>query len=164
MMRIGLYKGYSWPSKAIKWHSRSLYSHAALLPTPTTAIEAWADSMIGGKVYAGNINALHKADTPIDIYSVNADVRWGEVEEFANAQVGKDYDWRMVYGFVSRKPREAKKSQDKWFCSELVFAALQYGGCRLLRNIEAYQVAPGTLALSPLLHYIETIKTTGADF
>jgi hypothetical protein len=39
----------------------------------------------------------------------------------------------------------------RWFCSELVFAALAHAGVHLFARIEPWAVSPGLLAISPLL-------------
>jgi uncharacterized protein YycO len=38
-------------------------------------------------------------------------------KEFLLNQLGKPYDWSIVFGFMSRNPLTSKN--DKWFCSEL---------------------------------------------
>ena len=47
------------------------------------------------------------------------------------SQLGKDYDYSAIFGIALRT---GWASEDKWFCSELVEAALQAGGVRRFRE------------------------------
>ena len=83
-------------------------------------------------------------------YSASTAVRWLE------SQIGKRYDYRSVLRFVSRRPAD---ENDAYFCSELVFRYFEEGGLRLLRGIEAHDVSPRDLSLSPYLYYQDTVRT-----
>lgn len=82
------------------------------------------------------------------------------VERFLLDELDKSYDYGSVLRFVSRE-QAARRDSGKWFCSELVFAALQKGGLNLLSRIEPWAVSPGLLAYSPYLKQItnEPIQT-----
>jgi len=88
--------------------------------------------------------------TDIEIYDVVGmdDFAWSLALDFAADLVGSGYDYKAVMRFVSRRPAS---DNERWFCSELVFAALQSAGISLLSRISAAAVSPGMLALSPLL-------------
>jgi len=159
-VKIGLYRGKSFVSKRIKKRTRSVYSHAAMHLEDGTVIEAWADGFTSGKVYHRPLGEGHTPGTPIDMYEIIDTVDWIAVEEFLLAQVGKPYDWRMVWGFVTHRRRETAGSRDKWFCSELAFQALQVGGFNLFRNTEPYEVSPGLLGRSVDLKPCGVIITT----
>jgi uncharacterized protein YycO len=159
-MKIGLYRGKSFVSRRIKKRTRSIYSHAALHLDDGTVIEAWADNMVSGKVYHRPVGEGHTVGTPVDLFEIIDTVDWKAVEEFALDQVGKPYDWRMVWGFVTHRRKATKGSQDKWFCSELVFKALQVGGFNLFRITEPFEVSPGLLGRSIDLKPCGTIITT----
>lgn len=83
------------------------------------------------------------------------------LQEFLLEQVGKPYDLKAVLQFLAvlrllagENPHDvqaARKKRGRWFCSELVFAALRHVGIQLLERIEPWQVSPGMLALSPLI-------------
>jgi hypothetical protein len=75
---------------------------------------------------------------------------------WAKDELAKDYDYTMVARFVSRR-QASRTESDKWFCSELVFAALRKAGIELLRDVEPWAVSPGLLAKSPLLKFQKTI-------
>jgi hypothetical protein len=72
------------------------------------------------------------------------------VRKFAQAQLGKKYDYTALYAlpFVARD----YSSPDKWFCSELVFAALQEGGAVVLSRVPKHRVTPAMIYSSPLLY------------
>jgi hypothetical protein len=82
------------------------------------------------------------------------------VLEFLWEQMGKPYDYTMVARFISRR-QEERESSGKWFCSELVFAALAKAGVKLLERIEPWAVSPGVLALSPRLEEVQAGCTGG---
>lgn len=56
------------------------------------------------------------------------------VLSFARAQVGKPYDWGGVLAFPLREPLA---DESRWFCSELVEAALLAGGRARFREAPA---------------------------
>lgn len=71
------------------------------------------------------------------------------VRKFAQEQVGKKYDYTALYAlpFIDRD----WSSPGKWFCSELVAAALQEGGVTLFR-VPKHRVTPAMIYSSPLLY------------
>ena len=161
---VGLHKTRGLISRAIRWQTRGTYSHASLIfvdPTSSMAIEAWHR----GGVRCGPVGHLQNPDDPIDLYAVNAPFDLGNTLEFALEQVGKPYDFRMVAGFVSRRTREARRSLGKWFCSELVYAALEKGGLRLFNQTKPFEVSPDLLKRSTRLIYTKTIRArNGKEF
>jgi hypothetical protein len=74
--------------------------------------------------------------------------QWETALAFALSAVGRGYDWWSIIRFVSRR---RMPHNDRWFCSELVFAALSHAGVRLLERIAPWEVSPGLLSISPLL-------------
>ncbi len=147
---IALYKGQSWISRLIQWRTWSDYSHAAWVCDDGSVIEAWVDGFMSGSVRrVENPWARHTPGTDVEFYDValTPEQHWA-AQEFLMRQVGKPYDFRGIWGFMTRKPEQ---EQGAWFCSELVFTALQAAGVPLLARIEAFKVSPGLLALSPLL-------------
>ena len=146
------YKGTSlWPSKMIRWFSWSDYSHIAWLTEQGEVIEAWPPKVRICKSF----DEGHTPGTHVDIYEV-VGLTSGDretIETFLRNQVGKKYDWRGVFHFVTRN---GNNSRTKWFCSELVFKALLKADIKLLKGIPPYKVTPGMLVLSPLLKYVGT--------
>lgn len=141
--KLLLFHGRGLISATIRWQTRSSFSHAALLcPDGHTIIEAWQGAGVREKeiddwdgVSAFNVTGMMPE-------------HWAGALAFARAQVGKGYDYLGVLRFVSRGIRD---DGQRWFCSELVFAALESVGVRLLHRIEARAVSPGLIAISPLL-------------
>lgn len=151
-MRVGLYRSRGFVSWAIRFQTRGQYSHAALLLDDRQAIEAWHK----GGVQKGAMGHLQAAKTQIDVYEITGDFDKALALEFAEAQVGKPYDFKMVGGFVSRRSREGRRSTGKWFCSELVYATLEKAGLRLFNRTQAWEVSPDLLKRSPYLLYSHT--------
>jgi len=145
-MKVLLYKGTSWISKAIRLQTRSQYSHAAIQLDDGSVIEAW---QTGGVRQIPDAMTGHAPDTVIDVFLVNTEYTPSVVEAFLTSQVGKDYDFTSVMRFVSRRQVRAN---DKWFCSELVVAAYRYAGVNLL-NGNPSTLSPRDVSLSPLLVY-----------
>jgi len=115
-----------------------------------TIIEAWHISRNGQKgVQRVERNTNHTLFTPIDILLVPATSEQKMLfYTFLMEQIGKPYDFRSVFRFLSRT---AARKNGKWFCSELVTAALNYAGIHPLARVEPENVSPGMLALSPIL-------------
>lgn len=145
-MQILAYRGRSLISKAIQFQTRSPYSHVAIKLDDYEIYEAW---------HVGGVRRLryaldgHDDATPIDIYRVDPSLDYDthKVRAFLRAQLGKKYDFKSVARFVSRRKVRA---DDRWFCSELVLAALESGGLSLL-NIIPSEASPRDVTISPLL-------------
>lgn len=137
-----LFRGRGFVSAAIRWQTRSPYSHAALLRPDGRIVESWQGAGVRIKTVAdwADIDAF-------DVVGMT-DLQWGLALDFCEELVGRGYDYKAVLRFVSRRPAA---DNERWFCSELVFAALQSAGVDLLARIDAASVSPGMLAWSPLL-------------
>lgn len=137
-----LFRGRGLISAAIRWQTRSRYSHAALRLRDGRIVEAWQGSGV-------RITSL---DGPagVDAYRVPCmgARQWDDAIAYACRLVGRGYDYWSIVRFVSRRHMPA---DDRWFCSELVFCALAAAGVRLLERVEASAVSPALLAVSPLL-------------
>jgi uncharacterized protein YycO len=132
-------------SGAICWQTRSIYCHAALLyPDGNTVIEAV--QFRGVQKRQWNDNDEKRAD----IFEVEgmSDWQWRNALRFAEDELGCGYDYRSIFRFITRTDAGSDK---RWFCSELVFAAIEFGNGRLLSRTRPWKVAPGHLALSPRL-------------
>lgn len=151
-MKVVLFKTKGFVQSLIKWQTRSKYSHAAILTSDGVLIESTTP---GGVRAIANWKQTPDAELfgiggVIDFVPVVTDKQENSAIAFLSAQIGKPYDYLMVARFVSRL-QESRRSSGKWFCSELVFAALQKAGITLLRDTEPWEVSPGLLARSPLL-------------
>lgn len=148
MIRILAYQGKSWVSKAIRWQTRSQYSHIALLMPDDTVIEAWH---IGGVQRVPSFIDNHTPGTKVDVYKLRKEslpIGVGEtIANFLQNQVGQPYDFRAIVRFLTRRPYSANK---KWFCSELCAEAFRIGGIPL-QDKPTYELSPRDIAMSPLL-------------
>jgi len=153
-MIIAAYKGKSWISKAIQWQTRGEYSHVAV-QTRKGIIEAWHSP---SKVRViRDWGDGHSKGTEVDLFIVYCSPMQEQIiTEFLLGEVGKKYDFVGVLRFMSRRN---KNNPDRWFCSELVFAAFAAAGVDLLKRIQAYQVAPVTLVTSPELSLLRQVIT-----
>lgn len=151
MMRPGvlLYKGTGLVSKLIRWQTRGMYSHAALLRPDGRVIESWHDG--GVRIFRPKSwDGIHAFDVPeMDQEKWEIALRWAEGE------VGQPYDWRGVARFISRSKDRKNR---RWFCSELVFAALDAAGVPPLLRVPACEVSPAMLGYSPRLLIRQTIN------
>lgn len=142
-----LHRGSSLVSKLICWQTRSEYSHASIV----TPDGAHYEAREGKGVLRHEKFTLTNKSERVDTFSVTLTrTQLDDMLAFLDAQVGKGYDWTMVARFVTRR-QESRASSDRWFCSELAFAAFQQAGVTLLRATEPWEVSPGMLARSPLL-------------
>lgn len=139
---ILLYQGKGLISRLIEWQTRGPWSHAAI-QIGDTVIESHAKTGVVSRPFS------QKTDVK-DVLRLRADVTSSQAEAmtmFLSAQLGKKYDYTMVMRFVSRR-QESRRSSNKWFCSELVFAAFQHAGITLLARTEPWEVSPRMLARS----------------
>jgi uncharacterized protein YycO len=151
---LQLHKGTSFFSRLIRWQTRSPYSHASVLfyDTSDADLSVVIESMEGHGVRS--IPALAYRDArlsgKIALYRVPSltDGQIATIRAFMEGQIGKQYDWPAVFKFITRRKHA---HDERWFCSELVFAAFQEAGVTLLNGTEAWAVWPGQLAHSPLV-------------
>lgn len=152
-MKILAFQGKSLISKAIRWQTRSVYSHIGCMLEDGTVVEAWHKD---GVQHVVSASVLHTPNTLVDVYHINAvDFDDDTAKRFLMDQVGKKYDFPSVARFMSRRKATL---DDKWFCSELGEYASLYGGVRLLNgNPSAH--APGHTVMSPLLIHTSSFLT-----
>lgn len=154
-MKIALYRGTGFISTGIKWQTRGPYSHAAIILPNNAVIES--KEFIGVHQVPLEVKDFGAAKgVAVEVYEVDTtDAEDAVIEAFLRSQLGKPYDYSMVFRFVTRQGMDAH-SKGKWFCSELVFAAFQQAGINLFERTEAWEVSPSMLGRSPLLKPILT--------
>lgn len=145
-VQVALFKNSGPIASLIKWQTDSPYSHAALLFRGETG-DILLQSNPGRGVHWTANPDLRRADIFDYVEHIHSGLAFS-MYNFAKAQLGKGYDYFGVARFISRR---RLPENDRWFCSELVFAAFRSVGIRLLERIEAWQVDPGMLSFSPLL-------------
>ena len=186
MILIGCYEGTSLLSRLIKWETRSEISHVSVLQVPDevwdarrqTIIwghlhkaldtcpvwEAWGAMFRRGKSGVFRRSGIHEGHTPgtrIRLMRLADPVALDEaaVVAFLERTVGKGYDWLGLVRFALRIDRD---KAGRWFCSELVHAALAAGGVTLLARVVPYQVSPGDVYRSPKLwSFLNTVTKRG---
>ena len=141
---IALYRGISATSRVIEWFTHGAYSHAAWVCADGTVVSALAGQ---GVIRTPDLDAAHTDGTPIEIYSVPG-VDYARADAWAATQLGKPYDYRGLFGYLTRKDYQNPAA---WFCSEYVFQIVRAGGVELLARVESWQVVPTLLACSPLM-------------
>lgn len=144
--RILLFRGKGLISTLIRWQTRGDYSHAAiLLPDGKTVIEAWQGSGVRKKEIT-NWEGIDTFCIPVNLMTAD---QWKLAVTFAEAELGKKYDYWAIVRFVSRA---VMPENDKWFCSELVYSCIKRAGLSLFARIEAWAVSPGMLNNSPYMY------------
>ncbi len=142
--RILLFRGRGIISRVIRFRTRSEYSHVAILTPGLMIIEAWQRAGVRTRTLA----SLGDTDR-IEAFSVPSMTleQWKDCHEWMLGKVGLKYDYGNVLRFLLRtEPR----ADERWFCSELVFAGLVHSGTELLRSL-ASLVSPHDISLSPLI-------------
>ena len=143
--KILLFKGNGFVSRLIRWQTNGQYSHAAIQLPDGQIIEAWHKP---AKVRIRHVLEDWSNVEAFDVEGVT-DAQWTDATQWLQKQIGKKYDFGGVLRFVTRWRKE---QDEKWFCSELVFAALKHAGVDLLERVNASQVSPTVLSFSPLLN------------
>ena len=174
MIQIAAYQGTSFISRLIRWQTRSVYSHIAVrftkdiwvkrgggresLINAGAVVEAWN----GGVRQVRNLSAAHTPGTRVDLFEFVIPLSETEEQAFAAfllSQVGKGYDYRAIFRFITRAPIN-HWNKTKWFCSELAFEACLTAGRDLLARTAAWKVPPAWVPMSPLLKYTGREITT----
>jgi len=141
-MRFLLFNGRGFISASIRWQTRSHWSHAALLISDDTIIEAWQGAGVRWKKITDweNTKTFEVPTTEEQDKAILA---------FARSQIGQKYDYGSVMRFVSRR---SPSKNSRWFCSELVAASFAAAGVHLFKRIDPAAISPGMLELTPLAY------------
>jgi uncharacterized protein YycO len=137
-VQILFYEGRSLLNWAIRFQTRSRYSHVAFLFNGDTLIEA--------APFKG-VHERHKEkiDEAADVYSVYmTDAQYTELLSWCRDRVGCKYDWPAVIRFVSRRHSH---EDCRFFCSEFIAEGLYAVGIQVLRA-RPWTISPGLLACS----------------
>lgn len=144
--------GTGWVSRAIQFQTRSLWNHISLRIDGLVyeAIEGVGVRVRTTHDIAQAFTSRQETIQPLRVEGLPDDAP-DLLKAFLRAQLGKPYDYVMVLRFLSRVQRQSDAAQAKWFCSELVCAALQQVGVSLFRDTSPWEVSPGLLVRSPML-------------
>lgn len=138
---ILLYSGRSVISWAIRWQTRSKFSHAAF---------QFGDSIIESVEGIGvRQRFFESSDANAKRLAVElTEKQYYNLLTWAQSHIGEKYDWIAILRFLSRR---SWYRDDTWFCSEFVFAGLESVGKLLFKNTEPWEVSPGLIDRSPIL-------------
>lgn len=149
-MHILGYQGKSLVSRAIRWQTRSPYSHVAVEDDDGKVYEAWHK---GGVRCVDHYKQGHTKGTQVDQYALIKDYDKAKVRSFLYSQVGKGYDFKSVFRFLTRRD---VRLDDSWFCAEHVGAAFAEGGL-LLQTCRFSYLTPRDICMSPHLSFVDTL-------
>jgi hypothetical protein len=169
-------------SRAIRFFTRSQYSHSAFLfddaaflaasrvanrrglhnliyTGPGSVVEMWTEGIRGEP----SISTAHTPGTQVDIYALKEPLS-AIMEEKLIEQLDQDLGQHIKYAyldivrFLTREPHPGPVK--RLFCSELVYSRLANVGVELLSRTDAWKVPPDWIARSPLLKLDDKLKTT----
>lgn len=130
-------------SSLIRWVQRCPYSHVE-------AYHSEAGMIIGSRNNYGvglfNVGSLSK--TKYEVKTIQcAEEQYEKFFEFLYAELGKKYDWHAYIGFLLNRKR--KESPDKWLCSEIIVAALEYAGIHIFEETPNF-LTPRDIYIHPI--------------
>lgn len=128
--------------RVIRLRTQSQYTHAELLFANGDRFAIYSDRKA---TFYRVLPTLPLWDVAVwDCYEIPAgDSDELAVRAFCAEQVGTSYDWLGI--ILSQLFPWNRQHATKWFCSEVVVAALQAGGSLLLYGETPHQVSPGKL-------------------
>jgi hypothetical protein len=149
-MILAFCRGKGFIAALIRWQTWSKYAHVALVTK---------DGVFEARPKGGVVRRKFWEDTTgIDFFVVKPGgdrmTHNDMAIRFLTGHLGKRYDWVGCLRFITR----IKRSNDRWFCSELAYRALQYAGVQLLGITEASRVSPGLMSLSPYLEQVTELE------
>lgn len=147
MIQLQFLGGDSLSSRAIGWFSAGHLSHVdAVLPDGRllgARSDKVGDTPPGVRIRPGTYAASCKRKAVFNLTASTTQTQ--AFYDFLQRQVGKEYDYEAILGFVfARDWRET----DSWICSELIAAALEKSGVCPALYLAANKIAPVPLALT----------------
>lgn len=135
-MKIAFYKGKgnTFDTLTRLW-TKSKYSHVELIDSHNNWITS---SPRDGGVVKRSVDFHHNN---WDVFEINIDEK--EVMNFFNEELGKKYDWLGI--FFSQIIKLNIHNKSRWFCSEIIHAALIVGGMSKLHFKASNKYNPGSL-------------------
>lgn len=127
----------------IKWWTKSKYSHVELVIKHGENPKNWR--WISSENFIGVRSKLIQYNPDNWDFIKLTNLNEQDTLDFLNDKIGAKYDWKGI--FLSNIFKLEQHDVDKWFCSELCFAALIKGGyfdINLL-NVKPHIVTPEDL-------------------
>ena len=122
----------TWYNRIIRAYTWHPYTHVDVCMTDTSFIGALP-----------NVGVVIHNQGARDVKYMTLDVDFNLVIGFMQNQVGKKYDWKGIFGLTFHENFEIK---DRWFCSELVGAAINHASPGFF-SVPAYKLTPRDIAL-----------------
>ena len=146
MIRLHFSLGTDWTSRVIAWFSAGDFSHVDAILPDGSLLGSRSDA-IGGKPPGVQIRpAGYEPWRAWAIVELAANpVQESAFHGFLLRQIGKPYDSRAIWGFITGRDWRA---QDSWICSELQAAALEGSAVIPPLVLEANKITPAALALA----------------
>jgi uncharacterized protein YycO len=170
-VQVALFEPADWLDKLIATLSRGHYSHACLVLHDGSAVEARPFRPVQ---HIADIGVDRKVKQNVQLFDVElTDAQYQKVIDFLQAQIGKKYDYPAVFGIVLNGSEDGRAYRNKWFCSELVAAALEQAGIKVLERIPSWKISPVLLSYSNILKFkknnfiiitLKLIKSHSASF
>lgn len=132
----------TWYNRAIKIYTWHPYTHVDLVVSrPSYEYTPPMEYYVGALPNKGVMT--HRSPARDEKF-MTLDVDETKVYEFAHMQVGKKYDWFGIFGLAVRDGDF--QEQNKWFCSELIGAAINYASPNFF-SIPVHKLTPRDIAL-----------------
>lgn len=150
MILICLHRPLDWIDKLICFFCRGIYCHVNVKIN---------DIVYDCRPFKG-VRRLKVIDDKkgkiVDLYEIPHFPKSHEREiiKFLESQVGKNYDWVALLGFILYINEEER---NRYTCSQLTFAAFKSAGIHLLERVDDYKVSPTMISYSDKLKFQETI-------
>ena len=151
MLQLALYKGGTKYDLIVKARTLSEYTHVAFIIG-----EEKIESMPFIGVRKTFINVF-PGSCQVDIFNIRGmtNEKGMRIWEWAETQIGKEYDFWGVFGYAIRFGK--LEEPDKWFCSELCEHGLRMEGFNTTPDRPPYRVSPAWQAKSNLLIHSGTL-------
>jgi hypothetical protein len=147
------YRGQGYGSGAIKWFTRSQYSHVSLVFFMHGVWEE-IEAIQGKGVISHKPHSARRKD--FAEYSVPAsEEQIISIHIGSRSVLGAKYDWQGVFSFLLHR---TKHTLNKFFCSEFVAYQLLKGGYKLSRRVP-YKQSPDLVMESLML--VEPVTEIG---
>lgn len=144
-IRIRLIRDNTLFSRLICWYTQSKWSHVefvtdtgylGVLPTGGVKIRTFDYAKVTAEEFR-----------EIEVEDGLASTFW----KWAHSQIGKPYDWTAIFGLVLHRNW---RSQNHWFCSELVTRGYEIAGVKILSTDHINYITPRDVGLTTVLKRI----------
>lgn len=138
MIRVAFYKAPgNWLDWIIRKWTKGPYSHVELVIGDLWLSASPRESVVRYKAIPTGPNTWDFVPLELDVAQVN------KIQDWAALELGCEYDWLGI--FLTQMINWNRQDPHRWFCSELVAAALQQAG--MLAGVVPHQTDPNELYL-----------------